>query len=114
MTTRLDSDELQKNAIENFLEDNPKAKLAVIPVKSSTIGLSTSKTGFAPLARLFEEFNFAKHGGRAEDEIGINAILTGTGAKVFRTMLLDQEGGSLINFEYCYTFQGLVRDGWAS
>lgn len=59
-----------------------------------------------PLKALFTEFNFAKTGGRAEDEIGINAVLTPVGARAFKALLTGDKAGSLIKFDYCYTIQG--------
>jgi hypothetical protein len=107
MTSRPDSDKDQREGIEKFMADNPNMKVAVLPIKSSTIGLQTTRKDSPPLAKLFEEFNFAKAGGRAEDEIGINAVMTGIGAKAFKALLLNSPGGSYLKFDYCYVIQGL-------
>lgn len=105
-TTRLESDAKQKDALQKFTQDHPTASVAVLPIMKSTIGL-TSSTGGAPLGALFSEFDFSKVAGRAEDEIGINAVLNGSGARAFKSLLLNAEGGSPIKFDYCYTIQGL-------
>jgi hypothetical protein len=89
------------------MKNNPDIKVAVLPVKSSVIGLSTTDPSKAPLGVLFKEFNFSKVGGRAEDEIGINAVLTPVGAKAFKALLTKAPGGSAMKFDYCYTVQGL-------
>jgi hypothetical protein len=115
LSTHLASDKDQAAALEVYMKDHPEMEIAVLPIKSSIIGISTtaatvSSTGgplpSAPLRGLFTEFNFAKVGGRAEDEIGVNAVLTATGARAFKALLTNDKAGSLIKFDYCYTVQG--------
>jgi hypothetical protein len=107
LTTRLQSDDLQTDAVQKFLQRNPGATLAVAPVMKSTIGLQTTDPSGQPLSTLFKEFNFAKAGGRAEDEIGVNATLNPVGAKAFKALLTKSAGGQYLKFDYCYTLQGL-------
>lgn len=106
MTTRLAPDEEQKKDLENFIAMNPQIEVAVLPVLSSTIGLQTTALGQSPLQGLFGEFNFAKHGGRAEDEIGVNAVLTAVGAKAFKALLTHSGGSAVLKMDYCYRIQG--------
>lgn len=106
LTTHLASDEAQKAALDNFIKNHPSITVAVLPIKSSTIGLQTTDQSKNPLGLLFKEFNFAKVGGRAEDEIGVNAVLTSTGARAFKALLKKDMGGSKIKFDYCYNIQG--------
>lgn len=102
-TNRLDSDRSQKEAIEAFLDANPAAGVAVLPVQSSMVGIQ-SESETTPLSRLFSELNFARVGGRAEDEIGVTSILTGLGAKV---LLKAVETPNFFTFNYCYKVVGL-------
>lgn len=102
---RLTSDPLQAQALADYLKANPKVGIAVLPVKESTVSL-TSTTGQSPLAPLFSEFNFSQKGGRAEDEIGVNAVLTKVGAKIMKASLL-KEAGAALKFDMCYKVQGL-------
>ncbi|WP_413290549.1 hypothetical protein [Bdellovibrio sp. HCB337] len=106
MTTHLSSDEAQKKDLENFMATNPTIEVAVLPVMSSSVGLQTTATNQQPLSGLFTEFNFALHGGRAEDEIGVNAVLTGTGAKAFKALLTKSSSSALLKMDYCYKVQG--------
>lgn len=107
MSTHLASDSAQQRALDNFMKQNPNIEVAVLPIKSSTVGLQTTAPNAQPLTTLFTEYNFAKTGGRAEDEIGVNAILTPTGAKAFKALLSKNSGGSFLKFDYCYNIQGL-------
>lgn len=102
---RLASDNDQAQALSHFLRTNPRAGVAVLPIRESIVTLN-STTGQTPLKPLFSEFNFAAKGGRAEDEIGINAILTGIGAKLFKASLLAEVGAAL-KYDMCYKVQGL-------
>lgn len=106
MTTHLSSDPTQKKDLENFMAENPQMQVAVLPIRSSSIGLQTTVANQAPLLGLFTEFNFARHGGRAEDEIGVNAVLTGIGAKAFKALLTKSGGSALLKMDYCYKVQG--------
>jgi hypothetical protein len=81
-------------------------EVAVLPIKSSTVGLQTTAGGAPPLADFFKEFDFPKVGGRAEDEIGVNAVLTARGAQVFYALLKKTDGGDKLKFDYCYVIQG--------
>lgn len=107
MTTNLASSAQQKKDLEAYIAANPGKEVAVIPIMSSSIGLTTTKKGAPPLGILFDEFNFAKVGGRPEDDIGINAVLTKTGAPAFLALFKNLEGGSPLKMDYCYKFQGL-------
>ncbi|QDK39279.1 hypothetical protein [Bdellovibrio sp. NC01] len=107
MSTHLSTDEDQLSALNSYMKDHPEMKVAVLPVKSSIIGLTSTDTSQPPLSLLFKEFNFSKVGGRAEDEIGINAVLTPIGAKAFKALLTKAPGGSAFKADYCYTVQGL-------
>ncbi len=107
MSTHLASDESQQKALKNYMAQYPEMEVAVLPIKSSMVGLQTNVPGAQPLAALFTEFNFAKAGGRAEDEIGVNAVLTPVGAIAFRALLKKGMGGGKLNLFYCYKIQGL-------
>lgn len=107
MSTHLASDADQNNALEAWMKQNPQMKVAVLPVKSSVVSLQTTEPNATPLSMLFKEYNFSKVGGRAEDTIGINAILTARGAQVLKKMLLKDQGGQYVKFDYCYTIEGL-------
>lgn len=107
MSTHLSTDADEQAALNSYTKDNPEMKVAVLPVKSSVIGLTSTDPSQPPLSLLFKEFNFSKVGGRAEDEIGINAVLTPIGAKAFKALLTKAPGGSAFKADYCYTVQGL-------
>jgi hypothetical protein len=111
MSTHLASDSSQESALKNFMDKNPDFEIAVLPIKSSVVGLTTTAGSTpdgtkSPLSALFSEFNFSKVGGRAEDEIGINAVLTFAGAKAFKALLSKSNTGQMIKFDYCYNIQG--------
>lgn len=107
MSTHLASDVDQKKALDKFIAEHPEKEIAVLPIKSSMIGLQTTAKNSAPLSALFTEFNFSRSGGRAEDEIGVNAVLTPTGARAFKALLKKEQAGQLLALHYCYTIQGL-------
>ena len=104
-TLKPSSDADQRQALESFMAANPGIEVAVVPVKSSIIGISSTLPGSDPLSALFTEFNFARSGGRAEDEIGINALMTNVGARVMSQMLQNQTT-QLMKVDYCYKIQG--------
>ena len=106
LSTHLASDENQQAALDNYIKNHPAAEVAVLPIKKSMIGLQTTASNEQPLKSLFSEFNFAHVGGRAEDEIGVNAVLTPVGARAFKALLTKDMAGSSIKFDYCYTIQG--------
>ncbi|MBC7397427.1 MAG: hypothetical protein H7333_08285 [Bdellovibrionales bacterium] len=101
-TAHLASDEQQRKVLDAFIAAG--RKVAVLPLMSSTISLHGTKSGEAPLSRLFDEFNFSQQGGMAEDDIGVNALMTGLGAKTFRSAI---QNNSLMKVDYCFKFQGL-------
>jgi hypothetical protein len=101
---RLTSDTDQAAAIDGFLKSHPGAGVAVLPITDSTINLTTTSSDTA-LKPLFSEFNFSQKGGRAEDEIGINALLTRIGAKVMKASILKEAGASM-KYDMCYHVQG--------
>lgn len=107
LSTHLASDTSQQAALDNYMKNHPDMEVAVLPIKKSMIGLQTMVPNELPLKALFSEFDFAKVGGRAEDEIGINAVLTSVGARAFKALLTNDLAGSKIKFDYCYTIQGL-------
>ena len=106
-STHLASDQSQQAALNNYIKNHPDMEVAVLPIKKSMIGLQTTVPGEQPLKTLFKEFNFAKTGGRAEDEIGVNAVLTPVGARAFKALLSKNMGGNKLKLDYCYTIQGL-------
>jgi hypothetical protein len=106
-TSSLISSPDHQTQINKFAADHPGVSVAVLPIKGSTIGLKSTADGGAPLRILFEEFNFSKAAGRAEDDIGINAVLTKNGARAFSALFKNIDGGSAIKFDYCYVVQGL-------
>jgi hypothetical protein len=106
LTTHLAPDTDQQAALNNYIKNHPEMEVAVLPVKSSMVGLQTTVPNAQPLTTIFTEFNFSKVGGRAEDEIGVNAVLTPVGARVFKALLGKDVGGSHIKFDYCYVVQG--------
>lgn len=105
LTTHLAPDESQQQALDNYVKNHPDMEVAVLPIKSSKVGLN-SNTGNPALDDFFKEFDFPPVGGRAEDQIGVNATLTGRGAKVFYSQLKNAGGGGMLKFDYCYDFQG--------
>ncbi len=107
LSTHLASDEGQEAAINNYINNHPDMEVAVLPIKKSMIGLQTTVPNEQPLKTLFTEFNFAKVGGRAEDEIGVNAVLTPLGARAFKALLTKEMSGNKLKLDYCYTIQGL-------
>jgi hypothetical protein len=104
---RLTSDPEQAKALAQFLAARPGAGVAVLPVKESIVGLDTTLgAGATPLPSLFSEFNFARKAGRAEDEVGINAVLTRTGARALKASILKEAGANL-KWDLCYKVEGL-------
>src|SRR6185295_15508306 len=115
---RLHSDREQAAALQAAISSGKR--ITVLPVMASTIGLTALRSTPSPvpgspvetapggptfpLARLFDEFDFAAHAGTAETEVGVNAVLTKVGAKVFKTAV---DNPQLIKFDYCYQVQGL-------
>lgn len=106
LTTKLQNSPEMNLAINNYLSAHPQAEVAVLPIKSSTIGLQTTDPTKIPLSTIFKEFNFSKVGGVVESQIGVNAILTDTGARVLKSLLKKESGSQLIKFDYCYNVQG--------
>ncbi len=102
-TARLTSDPLQKRALESYLKDNPSKRLAVIPVKESTVGLSSSTNSKQVFSKLIEEMSLSPYAGHAEDEVGFSGTLTGLGAKVFREAVKKPD---FFKIHYCYSFDG--------
>lgn len=100
-TARLTPDESMKRALEGLRQQGKR--IALLPVQSSLVGLTSTRNG-SPLGDLFKEFNFSRVGGRAEDEIGVNAVLNGVGAKVFKAAI---DTPQLFKMDYCYKVQGL-------
>jgi len=106
-TARLTSDPLQQKAIDSYLADNPTKRIAVIPVKESTVGLTTNASNSNPFGKLIEEMSLSEHGGHGEDEIGFMATLTGIGARVFREAVKKPD---VFKINYCYSFDGAGPD----
>lgn len=106
MTARLTSDPLQQKALESFLKDHPQKRLAVIPVKESTLGINSSKEG-SPFGALIDEYSLSPYSGHAEDEIGFMGTLTGIGAKVFKEAVKKPDS---FKINYCYSFDGAGPD----
>ena len=106
MATHLANDVDQKKALELYMKDHPDHEVAVLPIVSSSVGLKSTASGGEALKDLFKEFNFPPLGGRAEDEIGINAVLTPIGAKAFRALLQGDVYGSKLKVDYCFKTQG--------
>ncbi|MCB9095860.1 MAG: hypothetical protein H6621_12395 [Halobacteriovoraceae bacterium] len=107
LTTQLTSSIDQNNALEKFLRDHPGSEIAMLPVQKSTISLTSTKDDGKPLGLLFDEWNFSEFGGQGDAEIGVNAILTKTGAKVFKAAIKNP---GLLNFFYCYDVMGWTAD----
>jgi len=105
MVHRLAPSSQQVAAIEQFLKANPKAGVAVIPVRSGVVELKND-SGAAALRQLFVEFNFPKHGPNSDGEVGINAVLNHFGAKLLRGNIMGN-GNSFLNTHYCFAYQGL-------
>jgi hypothetical protein len=105
---RLKSNPDQRAALEAAIAAGKK--VSVLPIKASTINLTSTSTESTPLARLFDEFNFARHAGLAEDEVAVNAMLSGLGAKVFKAAI---DNPMLLKLDYCFKVEGLgpVFDG---
>ncbi|MGZ3711437.1 MAG: hypothetical protein ACXVBE_06755 [Bdellovibrionota bacterium] len=101
-TMRLNPDESMKRALDDLRAHGKR--IAVVPVQAATVGITTTQPGAQPLGALFKEFNFAKMAGRAEDEVGVNAVMTGIGAKVFKAAI---DTPQLFKMDYCYKVQGL-------
>ncbi len=106
LTTHLASDDSQQKALNNYMKAHPNMEVAILPIKSSIVGLTSTSNSQPPLSLLFTEFNFAKVGGRGEDEIGVNAVLTPVGARAFKALLKKDMAGSPLKFDYCYKIQG--------
>lgn len=101
-TARLKSGPSQRAALQSLIDEGKR--VAVLPVQESTISLTSSKSGETPASRLFEEFHFAPKAGLAETEVGVNAVLTGLGAKVFKAGI---DNPQLIKTDLCYKVKGL-------
>lgn len=101
-TMRLKSGPAQRAALQSLLDEGKR--IAVLPVQESTVGLTSTKTGETPASRLFEEFHFSQKAGLAETEVGVNAVMTGVGAKVFKSAI---DNPQLMKTDYCYKVKGL-------
>jgi hypothetical protein len=105
---RLKSDASQDSALKAAIASGKR--VAVLPLMQSMVNLTSTaqnqegRPAAAPLGRLFEEFNFAQRGGLAEQEVGVNAILTGIGARVMKAQL---DTPAALKIDYCYKIQGL-------
>lgn len=89
----------QQKAKNEFLAERPQGGLAVLPVKAST--LEAAKLSF------MKNIQLPKHGGRAEDEMGIMAELTQAGARVVRAQAQGSAGQQV---NYCYIVEGYGPD----
>lgn len=75
--------------------------VALLPVQKSTLEVSQDgKFG----QKFFEEISIPSHGGQADAYIGVNATLTGLGA---RTLIATLKGQEYTLMKYCYETQGL-------
>lgn len=105
---RLTSDASQKAALTSAIASGKQ--ISVLPVAASMVGLNPSSQqgqSAGALSKFFSEFDFAPEGGLAEDDVGVNAVLTPIGAKVFKASI---DNPQLIKFDYCYKTQGLGPD----
>lgn len=93
---RLDVNAPMRTAVREFLEQNPDAGLAVIPVKASTVSSGQ--------LNMYRNLVLPPHGGRAEDEMGMSIELTEIGAQIFRAKAKSGTGPQL---NYCYKVEGL-------
>jgi hypothetical protein len=93
---RLKSNTEQKSALKEFLDQNPNAGLAVLPIKASTLSAGD--------LALFKKLDLPPHGGRAEDEMGITVELTEPGVKIVRG---QAKAGTGTRVNYCYKVTGL-------
>lgn len=96
------SDAAQQAALDAAIRSGKS--IAVLPVMSSMVGLTSTRNDQIPLEKLVEEFNFPEHGGTPEAEAGINMLLTGRGATVFKQAITNP---GILNLQYCYMVQGL-------
>ncbi len=101
-TMKLRSDQDQKKALQSLLDEGKR--IAVLPVQESAVSLQSTKTGETPNSALFSEFNFANKAGVMESEMGVNAVMTGVGAKVFRAAV---DNPQLMKADYCFKVTGL-------
>lgn len=93
---RLDMNAPMRKATAEFLQQNPNAGLAVIPVKASTV--------VSGQLNMYRNLVLPPHGGRAEDEMGMSVELTEIGAQIFRAKAKSGTGPQL---NYCYKVEGL-------
>lgn len=100
----LQSSEAQASALRSFLVAG--RRIAVVPFKQSMVRLTPTdgRSGAQPLKALFKELDFSDQAGPAEAEIGVNAILTAVGARVFKAAI---ENPQALKLDYCYQFDGL-------
>jgi hypothetical protein len=99
---KLQSDKDQARDLHSFLASGKR--VAVVPFKESMLKLTRADGSSVTLTDLFKEFDFAAHAGPAEAEVGVNALLTPVGARVFKTQL---ESPQALKLDYCYKFDGL-------
>jgi len=93
---RLDMNQPMRKAVREFLDQNPHAGLAVLPVKASTVASGQ--------LNMYTSLHLPEHGGRAEDEMGMSIELTEIGAMIFRAKAKSGTGPQL---NYCYKVEGL-------
>ncbi|MCO5142927.1 MAG: hypothetical protein M9962_07550 [Oligoflexia bacterium] len=101
-TMHLKSNEIQKKALQSLLDEGKR--IAVLPVQESAVSINTTNEGQVPSKKLFDEIHFGKKAGVMESEIGVNAVLTGVGAKVFKSGI---ENPQLLKMDYCFKSTGL-------
>jgi hypothetical protein len=104
-SVRLTSNQEQKSAMETLLSSGKQ--VARFPVENSAMNLSPTTVlpqGIAAVSDLFSEIDFPSHPGSSEDAIGVNAVLTPLGARVFVAAIDNLQ---IIKFDAHYTVQGL-------
>jgi hypothetical protein len=101
-TMRLKSDADQQLALQSILGEGKR--ISVLPVQESVVSLTSTKTGESPASALFSEFHFGQKAGVMESEMGVNAVMTGVGAKVFKAAI---DNPQLLKTDYCFKVTGL-------
>lgn len=100
------SDSVRKQ-LDLFMQKNPQARLAPLPVGESYMTIGQSRQGEVSQggADFFKNFDLPPYAGLLETQVGGNAYLTGIGAKVMTNAIKNP---SLLNLNLCYTVDGVT------
>jgi hypothetical protein len=100
-------DDALKNELAAFKKKHPNARLTVVPFAESyitTLGVK-DQLPISYWDKVFLAIDYPPHAGVAETEVGVNTMLTGAGAKLYREIVRQGgEGAHIMNL--CFKVMG--------